>query len=343
MAFTQEDFKKAAVILLLLILGIMTFFILKPILISIFGGLLLAYLCYPLYMRITRKIKYRNLSAAIISAIVILIIIIPIWLLAPILIQRVFDLFTFFQSLDVPRIIKAIVPSISDQVLNQITTAFKTGISNFSTLVLEYLVDFLVNFSNFLLHLVIVAFVFFFTLRDEDKLREFVSGLSPLNKSQEKNLIKQFGDMTQSIIYGQIFAGIVQGVLAGAGYFLFDVPNALILTLLTIVSSIIPFIGPGMIYLPVGVYLMFSGVSPALGIFFLLYNLLIVSTIDNFIRVQFVSRKTSLSQVFVLIGMVGGIFLFGLLGLVIGPLVIAYFIVLLRAYKEKTLSSLFTD
>ncbi|MEK6800900.1 MAG: AI-2E family transporter [Nanoarchaeota archaeon] len=343
MAFSHEDFKKAVVILLLVLLAFLTFFIVKPIVISIFGGLLLAYIFRPFYLIVNRKIKYRNISAAIISVIVILILIVPLWFLAPILIQKVFDLFESFQSLDIFKVLKVILPNISDPVINQINIALKTATSNFSAFVLNSLVDFVVNFSNFLLHLIIVAFVFFFALRDGDKLGEFVSGLSPLNKTQERNIVKQFGGITQSIIYGQVFAGIVQGILAGLGFFIFKVPNALVLTILAIISSIIPFVGPGLVYLPVGVYLMFSAANPITGIVFLLYNLLIVSTLDNFIRLQFISRKTQLPQVFVLIGMVGGTLLFGILGLILGPLILAYFIILLKAYKDKTLSSLFVE
>jgi predicted PurR-regulated permease PerM len=74
-----------------------------------------------------------------------------------------------------------------------------------------------------------------------------------------------------------------------------------------------------------------------------MYNLFIVSVIDNVLRSYIISRKTNLSQAIVLVGMLGGLFLFGILGLIIGPLIMAYLIALLESYKDKSLYTLFTE
>ena len=74
---------------------------------------------------------------------------------------------------------------------------------------------------------------------------------------------------------------------------------------------------------------------------FLIYNLLIVANIDNVLRIYLITRKTQMSQVIVLIGMIGGLFIFGMLGVLLGPLLLAYFITFLNAYRDNTLSSLF--
>jgi predicted PurR-regulated permease PerM len=121
----------------------------------------------------------------------------------------------------------------------------------------------------------------------------------------------------------------------------FKVPNALILTVVATISSVIPLIGPGLVYVPATIYLGVTG-EPFLAIIYLLYNLLIVSTVDNLIRAHLISRKTKASQAVILVGMISGLFVFGLLGLIIGPLVLIYFITFLKAYKDKTLSSLFS-
>ena len=83
--------------------------------------------------------------------------------------------------------------------------------------------------------------------------------------------------------------------------------------------------------------------APHTVILFLAYNLLFVSTIDNFLRAHLISKKTQMSQAIVVIGMIGGVFVFSVLGLVLGPLILAYFVTLLRAYKDKTLTSMFTS
>jgi predicted PurR-regulated permease PerM len=186
-----------------------------------------------------------------------------------------------------------------------------------------------------------VIFVFFFSLRDSEKLRNFASGLLPFGKNQEKQLIKQFEDITKSLLYGQVVAGLIQGVLASIALYVFGIPNALILSIVAIILSIIPIIGPGFVYVPVTIYMIIGGNNPLLAIGYFLFNVLIVSSIDNVFRAHFVSRKTNLSQAIVLIGMIGGFFVFNVVGLILGPLVLAYLITFLKAYKENNLSSFF--
>ena len=278
----------------------------------------------------------------IITLIALLIILVPLWFFAPIIIEQAFGFFRFSQGFDFSPIVEKIFPSISDQLRTQLTLTVNNAITKISSLIINTLVEFLLDFARFLLHALIAGFVFFFTLRDNEKLREFTSSLSPLSKNQEKDLVKQFKDITDSIVYGQVVTGLVQGILAGIGLLIFGVPHALGLTIAAVILSMVPLIGPAVIYLPVAAYMTTTG-EPGVAIAYLLYNLLIVSTIDNFLRTILVAKKTRLSQVVILVGMIGGIFLFGFLGLILGPLILAYFITFLKAYKEKALSTFFSQ
>ena len=149
-------------------------------------------------------------------------------------------------------------------------------------------------------------------------------------------------DMTNSILYGHVVAGVIQGILAGIAFLVFGIPNALLLTVLAIILGVIPILGPGLIYVPAAIYLITAG-QPGPAIIYFLYNIIVVSSIDNLFRIYLVSRRVKISQVIVLIGMVGGLLLFGTLGLLLGPLVVGYFVTLVEAYKNKTLSSFFSD
>ena len=129
-------------------------------------------------------------------------------------------------------------------------------------------------------------------------------------------------------------------MVAGLGFYLFGISNALVLTFLAIILGIIPLIGPAFIWIPLSIYLFTTG-DATTAIAFLAYNLFIVSTVDNIVKPYIVARRSSESVVAIFIGMIGGLLVFGILGLVLGPLIITYFIILLKAYKDKTLSSLF--
>ena len=340
MDLNEKEIKKISVLLLVLIIGILVYFLVRPLLLSIIGGLILAYAFFPVYKIILRRIKSKNASASLVSIIVVLLIIIPAYFFVPLLVSQVFKLFQTLQTLETQTFLKTIFPSAPEPFIIQITATFNSLISKISSAVLNQLVDFLLDIPKIIFNFAIVAFVFFFTLRDSDKLAEFGSGLSPLNKIQEKKIVQQFKDLTNSIVYGQILIGIVQGVTAAIGLFIFGIPNALILSAIAILLSVIPLIGPFFVWGPATAYLFLQGNTPA-GVIYLIYNIVVVSNIDNLLRIYLVSRKTNLSQVIILIGMIGGLFLFGILGLILGPLLLTYFLTFLHAYRENTLSSLF--
>lgn len=342
MELNDRNIKRISVLVLLLLLAVLVFILVRPILLSIIGGLILAYAFFPIYKVVLRRVRARNAAAAIVSFFVVLLILVPVYFLTPFMINQVFEVYQSSQTLDMQKFIRTLFPSSHESFIIQLTATLDSLVGRISAGVLSSLVSFLLEIPTILFHLVIVAFVFFYALRDSDKLFEFVSPLSPLNKVQEKKLVQQFKDITNSLVYGQVLVGCVQGLIAGLGFFIFGIPHALILTALAVVLGIIPILGPFFIWVPIAIYLFVQG-NTFVATLFLLYNLILVSNIDNVLRLYLISRKTSLSQVIILIGMVGGLFIFGILGLIIGPLLLAYFITFLNAYRENTLSGLFKE
>ena len=117
------------------------------------------------------------------------------------------------------------------------------------------------------------------------------------------------------------------------GFFSFGVPNALLLTFFAIIAGIFPVIGTAIIWVPVAIYLFISGNTfAALGI--MIFGL-ISSMVDNLIRPIIVSKRTTLSPGVILIGMIGGLLFFGVLGFILGPLIIAYLVIILEIYQNR--------
>ena len=340
MELNEKTINKLWIIGIILLLGVIVFFLIKPVLISILSGLLLAYVCFPIYKPIKKYVKNKNLSALLATILIILIIIIPLWFVIPLFFQQSFHLFNYFQSLNITDFIHGFFPTASDQFILQISNAFDSFVAEFTSGALNSMVNLLLDSPVLMLHMFLIGFIFFFTLRDGEKLKDFVLEISPFNKKHEAVLIKQFKGITDSIVYGQIIIGIVQGIAAGIGFLVFGIPNALVLTALAVILSIIPVIGPGLLWVPVAIYLFVTG-QTATGVVFFLYNVLIVSTVDNFLRPYIVSKRTDFSSAIVLVGMIGGLFIFGVLGLILGPLLLAYFITFLKAYKDKAHGDLF--
>lgn len=336
----NKQIQRYSVALVLVLLVLLSFMILRPILISIVFGLILAYAFLPLYKRVYRLFREKNTSALAVCFLILLIIFIPLWFLIPLVVQQAFDMFSYTQTINIGSIVERVFPTSSDQFRIEITTTIINFIGDITSKSLNALIGFLLNLPTALLHLAVIIFVFFFTLRDHEELKKFVSGISPFRKEKEKILIKQFKGMTSSIIFGYILIGIIQGIATGIGLLIFGVPQALLLTIFAIFASIIPIVGPWLVWVPAAIYLFFVGNTGA-AIGFALYSAILVSSIDNVLRPYIVARKTGVSSVIVLVGMIGGLFVFGILGIILGPLILSYLILFLEAYKNKTLTEMF--
>lgn len=342
MEFNEKSAKKLFLLAVIGLMAILAFFIIRPVLMSVLGALILAYLFTPLYRKIRSFAKNPSLSASLVCIILVLILVIPAWFLIPIIMQQIFEIFKYSQSVDLQGAITSLFPTASEQFATQAGIAVGGFVSKISSTAANALVGFFLDVPTIALHLFIVCFVFFFALRDADMLTAFVKDLSPFTPTKEKVLVKHFRDITDAVIYGQIIIGLVQGALAGIGFLIFGIKNALVLTLLATLFSITPIIGPFIIWIPISIYLFASGdTGTAVG--YLLYNILIVSTLDNVLRSYLVSRKTEISSAVIFVGMVGGVFVFGIMGLILGPLILAYFLVFLKSYQDKTLYNLFSD
>lgn len=332
----EKLFKRIATIVLVSVLIILTFLILKPIIISAIFGLILAFIFYPIHRRFSSKIKNKTLSALLISLALIIIIILPLLLLTPILVKQTFEVYSFLQKQNIFDALQKNFPGIfsNPELSKNIVISINSFISNLTSSFLSNFKDILLNSPTIILNFVLALFVFFFGLRDGDKLVCYLQDLSPLSKESEEKIFKQFKDITYAVIFGQIIVGIAQGLIAGVGLFIFKVPNALVLTLLATFFGIFPVLGAWLVWVPADIYLFLIGkTGAAFGL--LIYGLVIVSWIDNVLRVYIVSKKTKISSGVILVSMIGGLLVFGILGLILGPLIISYLLLFLEFYRNK--------
>ena len=332
----KESYKQIVNIVLVAGLFIIAYFVIKPIFFSIVYGILLAYLFYPFYMKIDSKIKNETLSALLVSITIFTIIFVLLVLLLGTLLNQVVSFYLSLQNIDFRLLIEQLTPSfiseldLSKTIASSLSNSISKVIANLATT----LGDFLFDIPIILLQTIIVFLIFFFSLRDGEKAFEYFKSLSHLKKETQDKFFKHFKGITQSVLIGQVVVGMIQGLVAGIGYLIFGVPNAVFLTLLTVGIGIIPIIGPWLVWIPVDAYLFLDGRTAA-GIGLLIYGLVFVNWIDTVIRPLIVSRKTEINPAIILIGMIGGLFVFGIIGLIIGPLVLAYVILVLEIYRKQ--------
>ncbi len=341
MEINEKLVKELLAITLIIIFGVLIFFAIKPILFAILWGMIFAYVFLPVYKRLLYYVKNSYVASALTLIIAILIILIPLWFIIPLAVQQIFEVYKFSLSLNFDSLISAVFPSASQSFIIQASAVLNTILGKLTSYVLNVLIELSLNIPLLLLDLIIVALIFFFTLKDSEKLKEFVRSLSPLSISNEKLVVKHFKDITYSTIYGRFVVGVVQGLLSGLGFLVFGINNALILTMFSVFLAVLPMLGVYFVWIPVAIYLFASG-KIIIAVVFVLYNLIIVSNIDNVLIAYMVSKRTSLSPLIALISSIGGLFLFGVIGLILGPLLFAYFIILVDLYRNKNLLGLFS-
>ena len=331
----ENYFRKALSVFILIALVVLSFFLLKPVLTAIIIALILAFIFSPIYDFLVKRTNSKNLSVSLIMVFLLIIFLLPIWFLTPILIDQSLKVFQATQQIDFVGPIQKIFPALfaSDQFSNEIGSIISSFTTKMANLLVNFFAGIILNFPTIFLQLVVVFFTFYFVLRDKKEVLSYIRSISPFSKDIEKKLFESSKGITASVIYGQVIVGVVQGIIVGIGFFIFGVQNALFLTLLAILAGIFPVVGTTLVWLPMVIYFMVAGNTvPAIGV--LVFGL-ISSTVDNFLRPIIVSKRTNLHSAVVIIGMIGGLFMFGILGLILGPLILAYLIILLEVYRKR--------
>ena len=340
MKMDETYIKKIITALVLISLLVLSFFLLKPILLSVITGILFAFIFVPLYSRLQKLIKLKNLSAIIICALLLVLIILPFYFLIPIFVDQSIKLYSSSQQIDFTTIVENIFPSIfsTDKFSEEVGSMFYSFVTNITNSLISYLSQLILNFPKMLLQLVVVLFTFYFVLKDKKQFFNYVQSLMPFSKEIEKKIVDQTKRITISVVYGQVIIGFIQGIIAGLGLFIFKVPNALLLTSIMIVAGIFPIIGTAIVWIPIVLFLFIEGnTGAAFGV--ILFGI-ISSVADNFLRPIIVSRRSKIHPAILLIGMIGGLYMFGILGFILGPLILAYLLILLEVYRDRKIKGI---
>jgi predicted PurR-regulated permease PerM len=332
---------KTIVITLIAIVFIISFLILRPIIVAIIAGALLAYVLYPLYIPLRRWIKRENLSTFIFIFLIFLLIAVPLWFLLPGLIRDIFDTYMLIQKTDFATTLgKLFALFLSAETAQLATAQANSFIANLFNSMISSLNSVFSNLPNILFQAAIMLFTFYFVIRDYVLLRETLIRLSPFSESTEKKFASEFRGITNAIVFGHLLVGVIKGLALGLGFLILGVDNILFLTGIGIILSIIPIIGPWLLWIPVALLLIVNG-NVFGGVVLLFYGAVIISQIDNVLLPYIISRKSNLNVFVSLIGTIGGLYAFGVIGLIIGPLILSYLLIIIDFYKEGKLNELF--
>ena len=333
----EEYFRKMTSTGIIILLAVLSFFLLKPLLLSVIAGFLLAFVFSPVYNLLFKWTKSRGASAVILLFIVLVLITVPLWLFTPILINESIKLYVASQQLDIVSFLKTILPSLfaSADMSHAIDSTIHSFITNATNSLMNYFANIISDIPNITAQILVIFFTFYYALRDKDQIISYIKSLLPFSKEVQKKLFDSTKEITSSILFGQILVGLVQGVILSLGFFIFGVPNPFLISIVAILICIFPILGPTFVGVPVALFLVIEGNTFAA--FGVLFFTVLSHLSDHFTRPFFVAKRAKLHTALVLIGMIGGFIFFGILGFVLGPLILAYLIIIIEVYRNKNL------
>ncbi len=337
----NKSIDRAIVFSGIVILIILTYIILRKILFSIFIAFIFAYIFRPLFNSINRRVKIRGISALIILLGLAAIIILPMLFLINPLINQTSELYQGIQEFNIGDFMEKVLPSgISPEVSETIKSQFNGVLSNIYTSAMTSFSSFLKGVPMKLVGLIIFLSIFYFILIDFDKILSNIIEFIPLSDKVKRKFGEEFKNVTDGTIYGQVLIGILQGILMGLIMFILGIKGVLPLTIIAVIVGVLPMIGPTAIWVPLGTVLLITG-FPIKALILALWGMGVSASTEYILRPYIISKKTILPIELSFLASVGGLLSFGLIGLVLGPLIVSYLLIVLQFYKQGNLDELF--
>ena len=190
------------------------------------------------------------------------------------------------------------------------------------------------NTLSFIVSFFIMLLVVFFLLIDGPKLVRFLIDLSPLPETQDSQLIGKFKDMAGAILVGNGLCGAIQGIAGGLIFWLFGLPSAFLWGVIMALLAFLPIIGIGVVFIPAVIFLFLNGRVGA-GIFFLISYLLLSGGVEYILKPKVVGKRVQMHTLVVFLSIIGGLKIFGILGIIYGPLIATAFLTLTDIYHTS--------
>ena len=188
---------------------------------------------------------------------------------------------------------------------------------------------------SLLVGLAIMILSLYFFLLDGTKMMESLHGLFPMDDDHERELTREFANVSRAVVVATLLSALAQGILAGIGFYFCGLDSIFLLTLLTCGLAMVPFIGAASVWVPCCLYLyFFDGNLPA-AIGLAIYGVLVISMIDNFIKPYILHGQSNLHPLVALLSVLGGVTALGPIGILIGPMVVVFLQTLLKILQRE--------
>ncbi len=340
-----RNFRHAFVLLLVAAISLLALAISWPFLRPLLLGAMLAGLCHPLYRWLVRCFRGRRSLASFTTLLILVAIAVgPLGAFAGVVISQAVEVsekaipwvrqqFGPSSRFDVHDWLVSRFPVLAPYVPSQEAIVEHVGAAAKSAG--GYLVTaasrITAGTATFLLNAFVMLYAMFFFLRDGKAILEKVIYYIPLRHEDEVQMIERFASVTRATIKGTVIIGIVQGSLAGVALWLAGIEGAAFWGTIMVILSVIPGVGSALVWVPAVIYL-FATDRILAATLVAVWCAAVVGTIDNVLRPMLVGKDAKMPDLLILVGTLGGLFLFGPIGFIAGPLVFGLFLTVWEIY-----------
>lgn len=335
---------------LLLVLLYGAFQILSPFLIAITCAAILAVLFYPLYAWLLKALRGRASAAAlIVIVLMVLVVVLPGLKIVGFLSEEAVELVQSVREIVTGDGIKVwqekpwvkgllgwwnMVSFRLDMFKINWKDPLVQGAQVTSVFLVTHVSDIAQNVLLFAVNFIITLFTLFFFLRDGSDFCDRIRRLLPMDPEHQERLFNKVVDAIVAVVHGALVVSTLQGFLAGLAYWFLGVPFAAIWGAATAFAGLLPIGGTTLVTLPVSLYLFLQG-DTLRGVIMLIWSLAVVGMVDNLVKPLFIGTRLRLPALVLFFSILGGISVFGALGLILGPVLFALLAALLDLYLEE--------
>ncbi|QLG61440.1 AI-2E family transporter [Halorarum salinum] len=327
---------KAATGLLLVLVGILLLFsvaLVLPFLQYFLLAVLLAYVLAPLQRRLVGRMAPRTAAGVLVTAATVAVIV-PLVVVVRVTASEAISLLEGLREGELTLAgVEQFLLELTGQEVD-LTEMLRTAVGEVGTEGVGSLLGAFGVLAHTVLGLGLTVFLLFYFLKDGERLLGWLRATTPLPDRVQADLYARLDGIMGAVLVGHVLVALVQGVLAGLGLFATGVPNATFWTAVMVVLSLLPIVGSFMVWGPAVVYLFAIG-QPVPALLLLVYGTIVVGISDDYLRPIVVDRYAKVNPSVIIIGVLGGVYVLGFMGIFFGPVIIGALRATLDVYREE--------
>ena len=330
-----KDYSKYALFIVVIILIYISYKVIEPLIPALLGAIIFTILLHPLYIKINKKIKRKEIASISVIFFIVIFILVPLIFFANTLFNQAISIFNSANNLELEPLSETLknITGLDINFERHIRENLQE-VSKFFLLSSSKIIEFLAKGA---ISLLIMLFLIYLLLIKGRKIMHKVKAMFPMKKEDKERLFSEVNSIIRGLFKGLFLIAIIEGLVAYIIFAMFNIPNSLIWALLIALFALIPIVGPLLVWPFAGLYLILNG-QVTNGILLLLFAGISLTYLDTFLKPLFIGKRSKIDPVIILLGIVGGISMFGIVGIIIGPLVLSILIVIYKIYEDKNMS-----